>query len=296
MKQASFLLRGTAAQDTLRVLAVDATAVVEEARARHDLSATASAALGRTLAGALLLAQVLGKTDNARVTIRIQGDGPIGWIVAEGSADGGVRGYVRNPHAELPPRESDGKLDVRGVIGSGDLGVMRLLENAEPYTGTVELVSGEIAEDLTYYLARSEQINSAVLLGVYVEGGHVAHAGGLIVQAMPGVTNETLARIEGNIASMGSITDNLRRGSLLETVQQATEGLDLVLQSNAQPVTFACRCSEQRALASLTYFNPSERQEMIDEGGQEVVCHWCGHRYHLSPEQIQALDTPSAQA
>lgn len=278
------------------MLAVDATAVVEEARARHDLSATASAALGRTLAGALLLAQVLGKTDNARVTIRIQGDGPIGWIVAEGSADGGVRGYVRNPHAELPPRESDGKLDVRGVIGSGDLGVMRLLENAEPYTGTVELVSGEIAEDLTYYLARSEQINSAVLLGVYVEGGHVAHAGGLIVQAMPGVTNETLARIEGNIASMGSITDNLRRGSLLETVQQATEGLDLVLQSNAQPVTFACRCSEQRALASLTYFNPSERQEMIDEGGQEVVCHWCGHRYHLSPEQIQALDTPSAQA
>lgn len=296
MTKASYILRGTAANDTLRVLAVNATGIVEDARVRHDLSATASAALGRTLAGALLLAQVLGKDDHSRVTIRIQGNGPIGWIVAEGGADGFVRGYVRNPQAELPPRESDGKLDVRGAIGAGDLAVMRLLENAEPYTGSVELVSGEIAEDLTYYLARSEQINSAVLLGVYVDGGRVAQAGGLIVQAMPGVSDATLARVEANIKAMGPITDNLRRSSLLEIVQRATEGLDLHLQSDAQHAAFACRCSEERALASLTYFGPAERQEMIDEGGQEVVCHWCGHKYHLTPEQIQALEAPGAQA
>ncbi len=185
---------------------------------------------------------------------------------------------------------------MRGLIGDGDLAVMRLLENAEPYTGSVELVSGEIAEDLAYYLARSEQIPSALLLGVYVEKGHVTHAGGLLVQAMPGAKDETLARLEANVKAMGSITDNLRRGSVLEIVQRATEGLGLVLQPDATEARFACRCSEERALASLTYFAPSERQEMIDEGGQEVVCHWCGHKYHLSPEQIRTIDAPKARA
>lgn len=296
MKKDSYILRGTASNGTLRVLAVDATSIVEEARARHDLSPTATAALGRTLAGSLLLAQVLGKNGRERVTVRIQGDGPVGWIVAEGAVNGETRGYVRHPHADLPARESDGKLDVRGLIGQGDVAVTRLLENAEPYTGTVELVSGEIAEDIAYYLASSEQIPSAVLLGVYYEKGRVAHAGGLLVQAMPGVTDATVAQLEGNIRAMGSITDNLRRGSLLEAVQRATEGLDLHLLPDALPARFACRCSEERALASLTYFNRTERQEMIDEGGQEVVCHWCGHHYHLKPEQIQALDAPNAQA
>lgn len=290
------MLRGTAAQGTLRVLAIDATGIVEEARRRHDLSATASAALGRTLAGALLLAQVLVKTEDGRVAIRIQGDGPVGAIIAEGSADGDARGYVRRPHAELPPRESDGKLDVRGLIGQGDVAVMRLLENAEPYTGTVELVSGEIAEDLAYYLARSEQIPSALLLGVYVERGEVTHAGGLLVQAMPGAQGAHLARLEANVRALGSITDNLRGGSVLEIVQKAAEGLDLELEPDARAARFACRCSEERALASLTYFAPAERQEMIDEGGQEVVCHWCGHKYHLSPELIETLDAVKAQA
>lgn len=290
------MLRGTAANDTLRVLAIDGTALVEEARTRHDLSRTATAALGRALVGSLLLAQVLTKTDDGRVTLRIQGDGPVGWIVTEGSADGLTRGYVREPHADLPPRESDGKLDVRGLIGEGDLAVTRLLENTEPYTGTVELVSGEIAEDLAYYLARSEQIPSALLLGVYVEGGRVTHAGGLLVQAMPGASDETLARLEANIRGMGNITDNLRRGSILETVQRALDGLDLTLQEQATPARFECRCSEARALWSLAYFSPAERQEMIDEGGQEVVCHWCGHKYHLQPDQIRSLDAPHAQA
>ncbi|WP_407539076.1 Hsp33 family molecular chaperone HslO [Deinococcus radiomollis] len=300
---ASFILRGTAAGGTLRLVATDSTAVVEEARLRHHLSKTATAALGRSLSGALLLSIVLGKKADSRVTLRIQGEGPLGWIVAEGSADGSVRGYVRDPAADLPIRESDGKLDVSGLVGStGEIAVTRLLENAEPYTGSVPLVSGEIAEDVAHYLAASEQIPSAVLLGVYEEGGRVSRSGGLLVQAMPGVTDETLAALEANIAAMGPITDNLRRRSLLEVMELAAAGLDLQVVTQAQAAKFKCRCSRQKAKNSLLYFGMQERQDMMNEGGQEVVCHWCNEHYQITPDEIAAMSdddadvTPRAQA
>lgn len=297
VEQDSALLRGTAADATLRVLAVEASSVVEEARLRHHLSATATAALGRSLMGSLLLAQVLGKREQDRLTLRIQGGGPLGWIVAEGGVNGETRGYVRHPEADLPPRDSDGKLDVGGLVGRhGELAVMRLLDNAEPYTGSVPLVSGEIAEDLASYLASSEQIPSALLLGVYEEGGRVHTAGGLLIQALPGASDETLARLEANVRGLGLLTDAMRREGLLGAVQRATEGLGLEMFPDALPVRFDCRCSEERALASLTYFGPAERQEMIEEGGQEVVCHWCNTRYHLSPEEIRGMDGERAQA
>ncbi|WP_424952039.1 Hsp33 family molecular chaperone HslO [Deinococcus sp.] len=291
---ASFILRGTAAGGTLRLVATDSTSVVEEARLRHHLSKTATAALGRSLSGALLLAIVLAKKADSRVTLRIQGDGPLGWIVAEGSADGMVRGYVRDPAADLPIRVADGKLDVSGVVGkTGELAVTRLLENAEPYTGSVPLVSGEIAEDVAHYLASSEQIPSAVLLGVYEEGGRVSRSGGLLVQAMPGVSDETLARLEANIAAMGPITDNLRANSLLEVMERAADGLDLQVVAQAQAAKFRCRCSRQKARNSLLYFGMQERQEMMQEGGQEVVCHWCNEHYQITPDEIAALDDDS---
>ncbi|GAA5533124.1 Hsp33 family molecular chaperone HslO [Deinococcus aluminii] len=294
---ASFLLRGTAAGGTLRFVGIDATQIVEEARLRHHLSKTATAALGRALAASALLAVVLGKKSDSRVTLRLQGDGPIGWIVAEGSADGLLRGYVRQPGADLPIRASDGKLDVRGIVGTdGELAVTRLLDNGEPYTGSVRLVSGEIAEDVSTYLGVSEQIPNAVLLGVYEEGGRVHRAGGLLVQAMPGVTDATLARLEANIRGMGQLTDHLRRGSLLETMQTAAAGLDLVLAPEAQPARFQCRCSRGRALESLRFFAPAERQEMMDEGGQEVVCHWCGEHYQIEPDEIAGLDAQRERA
>ncbi len=294
---ASFILRGTAAGGTLWLVATDSTAVVEEARLRHHLSKTATAALGRSLSGALLLAIVLGKKADSRVTLRIQGEGPLGWIVAEGSADGTVRGYVRDPAADLPIRESDGKLDVSGLVGrTGEIAVTRLLENAEPYTGSVPLVSGEIAEDVAHYLAASEQIPSAVLLGVYEEGGRVSRSGGLLVQAMPGVTDETLAALEANIAAMGPITDNLRRRSLLEVMEQAAAGLDLQVVAQAQAAKFRCRCSRQKAKNSLLYFGMQERQDMMNEGGQEVVCHWCNEHYQITPDEIAALDDGSEDA
>ncbi|WP_291423709.1 Hsp33 family molecular chaperone HslO [Deinococcus sp.] len=293
----SYLLRGTAAGHTLRLIAIDSTQVVEEARLRHGLSKTATAALGRTLSASALLAAVLGKKTDSRVTVRVEGGGSVGWIVAEGSVDGHLRGYVRDPGADLPLRASDGKLDVSGIVGvDGELAVTRLLDNGEPYTGSVRLQSGEIAEDVSYYLGASEQIPNAVLLGVYEEGGHVAQAGGLLIQAMPGVTDETLARLEANIRAMGMLTDNLRRGGLLEAVNRATEGLDVQLAPNAQPARFVCRCSREKALDSLKFFDAAERQEMINAGGQEVACHWCSEKYQITPAEIAALDAPDIHA
>lgn len=300
----SYLLRGIAAQGTLRVVALDGTQITEEARLRHELSKTATAALGRTLMGAALLAVVLGKNAGSRVAARIQGGGPIGWVVAEGTAggdvrgehqSGSVRGYVHQPGADLPVRESDGKLDVGGLVGKdGELAVTRLLENAEPWTGSVELVSGEIAEDLSTYLGKSEQIPNALLLGVYEEGGRVALAGGLLIQAMPGVSDETLSRLEENLGQVGQLTTSMREVGLLGTIQRALEGLDPQLGADAEPWHFACRCSRERAASSLMFFDETERQDMQNQGGQEVVCHWCNEKYFFQPEEIAGLELEDA--
>lgn len=293
----SVILRATAAGGTLRLVGIEASRIVEEARLRHNLSKTATAALGRALAASALLAVVLGKRTDARVSLRIEGGGPVGWIVAEGSADGRLRGYVREPGADLPPREADGKLDVSGIVGvSGEIAVTRLLANGEPYTGSVQLQSGEIAEDVSFYLGASEQIPNAVLLGVYEEGGRVAHAGGLIVQAMPGVSDETLGQLEANIRALGLLTDQLRAGGLLAALEAAARGLDLRLAPEAQPARFSCRCSREKALDSLKFFSEAERQEMIEEGGQNVHCHWCAENYDLSPAEIAALGAEEVRA
>lgn len=287
----SFVLRATAAGNTLRLIGFESTKIVEEARQRHQLSKTATAALGRTLSASVLLAIALGKKPNSRVTVRVEGGGTIGFMVAEGSVDGRVRGYVREPWADLPIRESDGKLDVGGLVGTeGQLSVTRLLDNGEPYTGSVDLVSGEIAEDVSTYLGVSEQIPNATLLGVYEEGGRVTHAGGLLVQAMPGVTEMTLAKLEANIHQMGMLTDQMRQGGILGALQKVADGLEIQLAAEAQGAVFSCRCSRERATDSLKFFNAVERQEMIDEGGQEVVCHWCAEKYQITPQEIMNLD------
>ncbi|MFN3267186.1 MAG: Hsp33 family molecular chaperone HslO [Deinococcales bacterium] len=286
----NFLLSGTAANTTLRVFAVQTTQLVQTAKDKHLLSPTATAALGRSLSGALLLAQVLSKRPQDRVTLRIQGDGVLGHIVAEGGRDGSARGYVKNPAADLPPRISDGKLDVGALVGkNGDLAVMRLLENSEPYTGSVPLASGEIADDLAVYLWASEQIPSAVLLGVHLDNTGVTQAGGLLVQAMPGASETDLARLEQNITALGQLTSAMRQFGLLGTMQKALEGLDLEMTENSLALEYKCRCSQERSRASLVYFSAQEHQEMIDAGGQEVVCHWCGTRYFISPEEIAQL-------
>jgi molecular chaperone Hsp33 len=293
----SYLLIGTAADHTLRVFAVDTTTLVEEARSRHSTSPTATAALGRSLTAASLLVHSLTKRPEDRVTLRIQGSGDIGYIVTEGSRDGSARGYVKHPEADLPPRDSDGKLDVGAIVGTdGEFSVTRLLDNLEPYTGSVPLVSGEIAEDMASYLSQSEQLPSAVLLGVLVNGSGVTHAGGLLVQTMPGVSDGTIDRLEQNVRAMPQLTSVMRDEGILGVVGRALEGLNFEQTDDTQALRFQCRCSLERAVHAMTFFNDLEREEMASEGGQEVVCHWCGERYVVTPDLLRAMNAEAAPA
>ncbi|BDG21299.1 Hsp33 family molecular chaperone HslO [Thermus thermophilus] len=292
------ILRGLAGGGDLRVVAAETTDVVEEARLRHGLSPTATAALGRAMTGALLLAQLLLKTPKERITLRVEGTGPLGGLVVEADAFGHVRGYVKNPRAEVPLRE-DGKLNVGELVGAGALRVDRSLPSGEVYTSTVPLVSGEIAEDLAHYLWQSEQIPSAVLLGVRVKGeGEVEVAGGVAVQVMPGAREEVLDRLEANLKDLPGLTPLLRERGLEGALEALLAGLGfertdlraLGYFQNEIPARFRCRCNREKALEALVFFTPEEREEMIvKEGGAEVVCHWCGEVYRFSPEEVRSL-------
>ena len=280
------------------MVAAETTDIVEEARRRHGLSPTATAALGRAMTGALLLAQLLLKTPKERITLRVEGTGPLGGLVVEADAFGHVRGYVKNPRAEVPLRE-DGKLNVGELVGAGALRVDRSLPSGEVYTSTVPLVSGEIAEDLAHYLWQSEQIPSAVLLGVRVKGeGEVEVAGGVAVQVMPGAKEEVLGRLEANLKDLPGLTPLLRERGLEGALEALLAGLGfertdlraLGYFQNEIPARFRCRCLRQKALESQVFFTPEERDEMLlEEGGAEVVCHWCGEVYRFSPEEVRSL-------
>jgi molecular chaperone Hsp33 len=287
----SFLLRGLAAGGGLRIIAADTTALVAEAARRHQTSPTASAALGRTLTGALTLAHVLLKNPPDRITLRLRGDGPLGGVIADAGLDGTVRGYVTNPEVYLPPR-SDGKLDVGGALGyGGDLQVIRAhAPYGDPYSSSVPLASGEIAEDIAVFLAKSEQIASAVLLGVYLEEERVTRAGGVLLQALPSCDDAALALLEANVRAFRPLTDAMARHSLLEILEELCWGLEFTPLETALPLSFHCRCSVQKALTAVAYFSPAEREAMIaEDGGAEAVCHWCGEKRWLTPEQLRSI-------
>lgn len=289
----SYLVRGTAAQHTLQVIGIDGAHLVQEARERHNLSDTATAALGRALLGTALLTQILDKHERSRVTVRFIGTGPVGGLVCEGSIDMGqllVRGYAQHPEADLPIREKDGLPDVSGLLGLGELNVTRLLHNGEPYNSGTLLLSGEVAEDFADFLWESDQIRSAVLLGTSIEHGSISSAGGILIQAMPGVSEETLSKLEQNIAQFGSLSHALEHMSLIEVLDQLTAGLDLDLQDTIWKSKFQCRCSLEKALEAMVHFTSSEREEMIQAGGQEVVCHWCNTTYIIRPEDLIDLE------
>ncbi len=284
---ASYMLRGVAADGGIRVVGADTTALVADAVGRHQASRTAGAALGRTLSGALLLSHALLKNPQDRLTLRLRGEGPLGGVIADAGLDGAVRGYVGNPDVELPPR-GDGKLDVGSAVGrDGSIEVIRShAPYGDPYGSSVE-----IADDVATFLAKSEQIASAVLLGVYFGPDGVGASGGVLLQALPGADEAALARLEANVGAFGQLTDGLRRGSLLQTLQELTAGLELeLLTDEALPLTFACRCDTRKALEAVAYFSPEERERMIDEdGGAEVVCHWCNEARWLEPEDIRSI-------
>jgi molecular chaperone Hsp33 len=284
-----YLVRAMIGQGEARILAVRTTELVEEARARHDTWHTVTAALGRALTGAAMLGAML-KEDGV-VTIRVAGDGPINGIVVQADRSGRIRGYALEPQVFMPLNDA-GKLDVGGAVGrEGNLYVTYDLKLKEPYTGISKLVSGEIGEDLTFYLARSEQIPSAVALGVMVEpSGTVKAAGGLLVQLMPEARPGLGEAIEERLGRLNFISSLFETGlAPEEIIQQLFGEMDLKVLETME-LRFECRCSRDRAASVLLGLGEDELQEMLEEdGGAEVRCHFCGEIVNFNEEDILDL-------
>lgn len=285
-----YLVRAVVKDPPLVALAARCTGVVQEARRRHRTSALATAALGRALAGAALLAATLKGEES--ITIRVVGDGPLGGIIAEGRAGGAVRGYVENPGVELPTA-SPGKLDVGRGVGTGHLYVTRDMGLKEPYTGRAPLVSGEIGKDLAYYLATSEQTPSAVALGVLVEPrGRVRAAGGLLVQVLPGGEGASgLERLEANLHGLPAPSSLIEEGKTPEEIILGALSGFAVLFSPPQPVFYRCRCTRARLLEALATV------DLDDAAPGEVLearCHFCGRVYRVPVEEVRNLVRPPA--
>jgi molecular chaperone Hsp33 len=288
------LVHGTAADGTIRCMATVTTNLVAEAARRHDLWPTVAAALGRTLTGTLLLGSSLKELD--RLTVQIVSDGPIGGITTEANALGQVRGYVRNPEAHAPYNEK-GKFDVKAIVGEGmfyvtresgyDVGLYR-----DPYRGSVPLVSGEIAEDFAFYLTKSEQIPSAVMLGVHLQPNvpYVTAAGGLMIQMMPGAEEKTISTIEATISQMPQATIMIRDGARpVDLLRAALGGIELEILDE-KPVSFACSCSYERAVSLISSIDPKELESMLHEDkGAVMTCHFCNETYRLDEAELKNI-------
>ncbi len=284
------LVRMTAADGRIRAFAALTTNTVEEARTRHCTAATATAALGKALTGGLLLSAALMK-DDGRLTIRVRGGGPLGGLIVDAGFDGSVRGYVANPELDLPATER-GTLDVGGAVGrEGFLYITHDSGLGHPYTGVVELVSGELGEDFTHYLATSEQIPAAVSLGIFVEpGGEVSSAGGLLVQLLPGAGDEIAWRLEQTIRALPGFTQLARRWETPEAIARAAlTGFQAEVMSESA-LRFHCQCSNERVLRAIASLGEREIRSMLAEDGQaEVRCHFCNEVYQVSGDQLAEL-------
>ncbi len=286
------LIRATAAEGGIRAVGVITTRLTEEARERHKLSWVASAALGRTMAAGLLLVSSM-KTPESRINIRVQGNGPLGGVLVDAGLDGTVRGYVDNPTIELSPNKI-GKLDVGKAVGNeGYLYILRDIGYGYPYSSTVELVSGEIGDDITHYLVTSEQTPSALILGVFVDTEGIQAAGGLLLQVMPkAATDEELVQtLESRIASLSGFTPLLRSGKTLpEIFQQLLGDMGLNILPEHQIVRFHCGCSFEKVLGALKMFGIDELKDMIEkDNGAEATCEFCGEVYQASQQDLTQL-------
>lgn len=283
------LVRGTAWGGKIRVFAARTTRLVEELRQRHGTYPTATAAFGRTLtAGAIMGAMLKGKE---KLTIQVKGDGPIGQIVVDANADGEVRGYVDHPHVHLASN-AKGKLDVAGAVGrSGHLHIIKDLGLKEPYRGSVPIISGELGEDFTYYFAVSEQTPSAVGLGVLVDTDNsVLHAGGFIVQLLPGLTDQEITRLEQTIGEMPTVTVLLERGQSPEEILRLIVGEGDLQIHDTMELSFKCICSVERVEKTLISIGAHELEQIIEEDGKaEVVCQFCNEAYTFERPQLELL-------
>jgi len=288
------LVHGTAADGTIRCMAAVTTNLVAEAARRHDLWPTVAAALGRTLTGTLLLGSSLKELD--RLTVQIVSDGPIGGITTEVNALGQVRGYVRNPEAHAPYNEK-GKFDVKAVVGEGmfyvtresgyDVGLYR-----DPYRGSVPLVSGEIAEDFAFYLTKSEQIPSAVMLGVHLQPNvpYVTAAGGMMIQMMPGADEKIIGALEATVSQMPQATIMIRDGARPVDLLRAALGEIEHELLDEKPVNFACSCSYERAVSLISSIDTEELESMLHEDkGAVMTCHFCNETYRLGEVELKSI-------
>ncbi len=271
----------------IRIYLADTQAVVEEAARRHGCSATASAALGGSLAAACMMGSDL-KGGKDLLRLRIRGNGPGGEIVVTAASDGSVRGYILNPEVDVPSKYP-GKLDVGRLVGSeGTLEVIRDMGMEQPFVGQVELVSGEIAEDVAQYFFQSEQVPSLVSLGVLVDPDLSIHAAqGLFVQALPGADDALLQRMEEQVRAMGPISGwNEKFGGLEQQAEVMMAGIPY-RKVGEEPLCFRCNCSHDRLLKILSHLDGSDVQEMVAENRDvEVICHFCGEKYHFSPQEL----------
>lgn len=284
-----YIVRATAKNAQIRAFAATTRNLVEYARNAHGTSPVATAALGRLLtAGAMMGTMLKGEKD--LLTLQIKGDGPIHGVTVTADSSARVKGYVDIPDVMLPP-SALGKLDVGGAVGNGMLTVIRDLGLKEPYVGQTILQTGEIAEDLTYYFATSEQIPSTVGLGVLMEKNNtVKQAGGFIIQLMPFAEEETIEQLESNLAKISSVTSILDEGRTPEEMLAVLlDGMDLEI-TDTIPTEFYCNCHKKRIEKAIISIGEKDIREMIDEGREiEVKCHFCNSAYTFSVEELRTL-------
>lgn len=284
-----YMIRATAANGQIRAFAATTRELVEFARSTHNTSPVATAALGRLLtAGAMMGVMMKGEKD--LLTIKIQGNGPIEGLTVTADSRGNVKGYAFNPQVMLPPN-AQGKLDVGGALGIGVLSIIKDIGLKDPYVGQTELVTGEIAEDLTYYFATSEQTPSSVALGVLMNKDNtVRQAGGFILQLLPGASEEVIDCLEKKLAEITSITALLDAGSTPEMILEHVLGQFGLEILDKLPAAFSCNCSRERIEKALISVGKKELQEMIDEGKTiEVNCHFCNKHYPVTVEELKQL-------
>lgn len=284
-----YIVRATAGDGSIRAFAATTRDLVQKAREIHHTSPVASAALGRLLTAAAMMGTML-KGEKDLLTLQVRGDGPLQGLVVSGDCRGQVKGYVFNPNAEVPD-QYPGKLDVGGAVGRGYLSVIKDIGMREPYAGRIELVSGEIAEDLTYYFAQSEQTPSAVGLGVLVETDtSIRRAGGFLIQLLPGAEEETIALLEKRLQTVPYVTDLLDMGKTPEEVLEMLlggMGLHIV---DTLPASFACNCDKRRVEKALISIGREELEKIIEEDGKaNLHCHFCAKEYDFTKEELLRL-------
>lgn len=289
-KNGDYIVRATAADAQIRAFGATTKSLVEEMRKVHNTSPVVTAALGRLLTGGVMMGAML-KGERDLLTLQVKGDGPIGGMTVTADASGRVKGYANDPQVILPASPS-GKLDVGRAVGSGTLSVIRDMGLKEPYVGQTILQSGEIADDLTFYFATSEQVPSSVGLGVLMEKNNtVKQAGGFIIQLMPFAEEETIAALENNLKKFSSVTAVLEEGrSPEEMLGLLLEGLDMQA-ADRMKAAYVCDCSKERVERALISIGRDEIREMIADGKEiEVCCHFCDKKYTFSIEELKELE------